>query len=65
MLMCNLLERSSHCSDTTGNLCFYSEDEATNIDTNIANYNNFKSFEYKTIVSNNNFKSFEYKVKLS
>ena len=31
----------------TGSLRFYSKDETTNFDNNIANFHDFKSFEYK------------------
>ena len=44
--MYNLIEYSSNYSETTGSLWFYSKDEATNFDDDIANNNNFKSFEY-------------------
>ena len=47
MPMYNLIERNSNCSDTTGILWFYSKDKATNFDVNIADKNNFKSFNYK------------------
>ena len=43
--MYNLIEYNSNYSETTGNLWFYSKDEATNFDADIAN-NNFNSFEY-------------------
>ena len=43
MLIYNLLEYRSNCSDMTGSLWFYSKDESTNVDNNIANANNFKS----------------------
>ena len=43
MLIYNLLEYSSNCFDMTGSLWFYSKDESTNVDNNIANANNFKS----------------------
>ena len=33
--------------ETIGRLWFYSKDEATNFNSDIANDNNFKSFEYK------------------
>ena len=33
--------------ETTGNLWFFSEDEATNFNAGISNGNNFKSFKYK------------------
>ena len=46
MLMYNLKEYSSNYSKTTGGLWFYSKDEETSFDADIAN-NNFKSFEYK------------------
>ena len=48
MLLCNLLEYSSNCSDTAGRLWFYSKDEATNLNADIGNYVPFKSFMYKT-----------------
>ena len=38
---------NSNYSDTTGNLWFYSEDEAANFNINIADADDFKSFEYK------------------
>ena len=47
MLMYILLEYSSNYSETTGSLWFYSKDRAINFDADIANTNNFKSFEYK------------------
>ena len=48
MLMYSLLDYSSSCSDTTGSLWFYSKDESTTFNADIAyNNNNFKSFEYK------------------
>ena len=43
----NLIEYSSNYSETTGCSWFYSKYEATNCNTDIANNNNFKSFEYK------------------
>ena len=45
--MYNLIEHSSNCSGTTGKLCFYSKDEATNFSNNMVNTNNFKFFKYK------------------
>ena len=42
----NLLEYKSNYSETTESLWFYSKDEATNFNADIAN-NNVKSFEYK------------------
>ena len=47
MPMYNLIEYCSNYSDRTGSLWFYSKDEATNFDVDIANNNAFKSFEYK------------------
>ena len=44
--MYNLIEYSSNYSETTESLSFYSKDEATNFNADIAN-NNFKSFKYK------------------
>ena len=46
MPMYNLIEHSSSYSETTRSLWFYSKDETTNFDTDIAINNNFKSFEY-------------------
>ena len=45
--MYNLIEYSSNYSDTTGSLWFYSNDEATNFNANIANAESFKLFKYK------------------
>ena len=45
--MYNLIEYSSKYSETIGSLWFYSKDEATNFNADIANTNNFKSFKYK------------------
>ena len=45
--MYNLIEYSSNYSKTTGTLWFYSKDEPTNFNANMANSINFKSFEYK------------------
>ena len=39
-------EYSLNHAQTTGSLCFYSKDEATNFNTDFANNNNFKSFKY-------------------
>ena len=36
-----MIEYSSDYSETTGSLWFYSKDEATNFNANIANDNNF------------------------
>ena len=45
--MYNLLEYSSNYFETTGNLWFYSKDEATNFNANVANDKISKSFKYK------------------
>ena len=47
MPMYNLIEYSSNYSGKTGSLWFYSKDETTNFNANIANTDNFKSFKYK------------------
>ena len=47
MPMYNLLEYSSDYSNTTGSLWFYSENEATNFDVDIAKNDAVKSFKYK------------------
>ena len=47
--MDNLIEYSSNYSKATGNLWFYSEDEETNFNADVANNNN-----------NNNFRSFKF-----
>ena len=47
MPMYNLIEYSSNYSEATGSLWFYSKDEASNFNNNIANTDNFKSFKYK------------------
>ena len=47
MLMYNLLEYRSNYSDTTGSLKFYSKDEETSFNNDIAN-TVFKSFKYKS-----------------
>ena len=43
----NLIEHSSNYSETTGNLWFYSKDEATDFNNNVTNTDDFKSFKYK------------------
>ena len=48
MPMYNLIEFNSNYSETTGSLWFYSKDEATSFNSDIANTNNFKSFMHKT-----------------
>ena len=45
--MNNLIEYSSNYSETTGSLWFYSKDEATNLNADIANYDNFKSLNIR------------------
>ena len=47
MPMHNLIEYSSNYTEITTGFWFYSKDEATNFDSEIAN-NNLESFEYKT-----------------
>ena len=47
MPMYNLIECSSNYSETTESLWFYSKDELTDFNNNIANTNDFKSFKYK------------------
>ena len=47
MPMYNLLEYDSNSSVTTGSLWFYSKDEATKFNNDIANTNNFNSFNFK------------------
>ena len=44
--MYNPVEHSSNYSETTGSLWFYSKDEATNFNADIASDSNFKSFKY-------------------
>ena len=48
MPMYKLLEYSSNYSDTTGNLWFYSKDDAVSFSGNIVSNSKFKTFEYKT-----------------
>ena len=45
MPMYNLIEYSSRSSETTGSLWFYTKDEATSFNADIANTNNFKSYK--------------------
>ena len=47
MLKYNLIEYNSKYSETKGRLWFYSKDEATIFNNDIANDNNLKSFKYK------------------
>ena len=47
MSICNLIEYSSNYCETTGSLWFYSTDEGTNFNADIAN-NNSKSFGYNS-----------------
>ena len=53
MSMYNLIEYSSNYSETTGNVWFYSKDEATNFNSDTANNNNFKSFKYMATLLGN------------
>ena len=48
MSMYNLLEYSSNHSYTTGNLCFYSKDQATNSNADIKDNDYFKFFVHIT-----------------
>ena len=52
--MYNLIEYSSNYSETTGSLWFYSKDEATDFNADIANTNHSKSFRYKAKLLENN-----------
>ena len=45
--MYNLIEFSSNYCETRRSLLFYSKDDATNFNADIASNNNFKCFEYK------------------
>ena len=45
--MYNLIEYSSNYSETTGSLWFYSKEEPTNFNGDLANTNNSKSLMYK------------------
>ena len=47
MPMYSLIEYSSNYSETTGNLWFYSKNEATDFNNDIESTDNFKSFRYK------------------
>ena len=47
MSMYNLIEYSSNYFETMGSLWFYSKDETTNFNSNIANTNDFKSLKCK------------------
>ena len=44
----NLIEYRTNYSETTGSLWFYSKDEANNFNVDIANTDEFKSFEYES-----------------
>ena len=44
------MDYSSNFSDTTGSVWFYSKDEATNLNNDIVDTNNFKSFKDKAKV---------------
>ena len=45
--MYNLIEYSSNYSETTESLWFYSKDEGTNFNADIAHTNNFKSLSIR------------------
>ena len=45
MPLYHVLEYNSNYSERIGSLCFYSKDEATGFNADIANENNFKSFK--------------------
>ena len=47
MPMYCLMEYSSNYSEATESLWFYSKDEETNFSSDIANFNEFKSFMHK------------------
>ena len=47
MPMYNLMKYNWNYSETTGSWWFCSKDEVTNFNANIANDDNFKSFEYQ------------------
>ena len=47
MPMYNLIEHNSNYSETTGILCFFKKDKATDFNADVANDNNFKSFMYE------------------
>ena len=49
--MHNLIECSSNYFETTGCWRFYSKDEVTNLNANITNTDDFKSFKYKAKLS--------------
>ena len=51
----NLIKYSSNYSETTGSLCFYWKDEATNFNTDVSNTDNFKSLKYKAKLLGNTF----------
>ena len=44
----NLIEYSLNSSETKGSVWFYSRDELTDLNNNIASTDDFKSFRYKT-----------------
>ena len=45
--MYSLIEHTSNSSETTESLKFHLKDEATNLDADIANTDDFKSFKYR------------------
>ena len=52
-IMYNLVKYSWNFYETTGSLWFYSKDQTTNFNADIANNNNFKYFDYKAKLSGN------------
>ena len=48
MLINNLIEYSSNYSETARSLWFYSKDQVANLNADISNNNDFKSFKYKS-----------------
>ena len=48
MSVYSVIEHRSYYSKKTRSLQFYSKDEATNLNGNVTNTDNFKSFKYKT-----------------
>ena len=48
--MYSLIKYSSNYSKTTGSFWFYSNDEATNFNVDIANTGNFLSFKYEDML---------------
>ena len=48
MLINNLIEYSSNYSETARSLWFYSKDQVANLNADISNNNDFKSFKYES-----------------